>query len=118
MPHFYKRPLRVRRDVLRPILFVAKGLFYTAALTSDLYRTVPVTMNGATLTTSAGSNLGQVAEYVGANIYLTHPNQALVLRAGQNGAELLRLEREEGTTYEITIDNGDTPQAPAGSDFY
>jgi hypothetical protein len=61
--------------------------------------------------------LGHIAEYVGANIYLTHPNQALVLRAGRGGAELLKLNREEGTTYEITFENSDTPQAPAGSDF-
>jgi hypothetical protein len=114
---FYNRPLKVRRGVLTPILFVAKGLFYTAALTSDLYRTIPVAANGATRTPSAGHTLGQVAEYVGANIYLTHPNQALVLREGRNGAELLRLNREEGTTYEITFENSDTPQAPAGSDF-
>jgi hypothetical protein len=105
--HFYNRPLKVRRGVLRPILFVAKGLFYTATLTSDFYRTTP-----------AGHSLGQMAEYVGANFYLTHPNQALVLRAGRNGSELLRLNREEGTTYEITVENGDTPRAPAGSDFH
>lgn len=116
--HFYNRRLKVRRDLLRPILFVAKGLFYTASLTSALYRTLPVAANGTTRTPAAGRGLGQVAEYVGANIYLTRPNQALVLRAGRNGAELLRLEREEGMTYEITIDNGDTPRAPTGSDFH
>lgn len=116
--HFYNRSLKVRRDVLRPILFIAKGLFYTATLTSDLYRTVPVTSTGAGGGRAAGRSLGQIAEYVGANIYLTHPNQELVLRVGQNGSELLRLKREEGTTYEITIENGDTPHAPAGSDFY
>jgi hypothetical protein len=116
--HFYNRPLKVRRDVLRPILFVAKGLFYTATLTSDSYRTVPAAANGALRTTAAGRNLGQIAEYVGANIYLTHPNHALVLRAGRNGPELLRLKKEDGTTYEITVENGDTPHAPAGSDFH
>jgi hypothetical protein len=116
--HFYNRPLKVRRDVLRPILFVAKGLFYTATLTSDVYQTLPVAADGKTRTPAAGRSLGQIAEHVGANFYLTRPNQALVLRAGQNGAELLRLEREEGMTYEITIDNGDTPLAPAGSDIH
>jgi hypothetical protein len=116
--HFYDRPLKVRRDLLKPILSVVKGLFYTAALTSDLYRTIPVAANGVTRKTSAGRRLGPIAEYVGANIYLTHPNQALVLRAGRNGSELLRLNREERTTYEITVENGDTPRAPAGSDFH
>jgi len=115
--YFYNRPLKVRSGVLRPILIVAEGLFYTAALTSDLYRTIPVAANGAMRTPWASRTLGQIAEYVGANIYLTHPNQALVLRAGRNGSELLRLNREGGTTYEITVENGDTPQAPAGSDF-
>jgi hypothetical protein len=115
--HFYNRPLKVRRGVLRPILFVAKGLFYTATLSSDPYRTVPVASTTATEMIAAGRNLGQIAEYVGANIYLTHPNQALVLRAEQNGSELLRLNKEEGATYEITVENGDTPQAPADSDF-
>jgi hypothetical protein len=116
--HFYNRPLKVRRDVLRPILFVAKGLFYTATLSSDPYRTVPVASNEVASTTATGRNLGRIAEYVGANIYLTHPNQALVLRAGRNGSELLRLNKEEGTTYEITVENGDTPRAPVGGDFH
>jgi hypothetical protein len=114
--HFYNRSLKVKAGVLRPILFVAQGLFYTASLTSETYRTVPIGSKGSTVVTTGG-NLGRIAEYVGAKIYLTHPDQALVLRAGQNGSELLRLKREEGTTYEITIENGDTPQAPAGSDF-
>jgi hypothetical protein len=116
--HFYNRPLKVRRGVLRPILFVAKGLFYAATLTSDFYQTIPVAADGAARTTTAGRSLGQMAEYVGANIYLTHPNQALVLREGRNGSEVLRLNGEEGATYEITVENGDTPQAPAGSDFH
>ncbi|HKQ80475.1 MAG TPA: hypothetical protein VJ810_42665 [Blastocatellia bacterium] len=125
--HFYNRPLKVRRDVLGPILFVAKGLFYTATLTPDSYLAVPVASNGpdhpregargATGAIATGRSIGQIAEYVGANIYLTHANQALVLRAGQNGSELLRLKKEAGTTYEITIENGDTPEAPAGGDF-
>jgi len=116
--HFYNRPLKVKRGVLRPILFVAKGLFYTDTLTSDFYRTIPITAKGAARTASAGRSLGQIAEYVGANIYLTHPNQALVLRAGRDGSELLRLNKEEGTTYEITVENVDTPRAPAGGDFH
>src|SRR5688572_15876555 len=85
--YFYNRPLRVRRGVLRPILFVAKGLFYTASLTSETYRTFPGGSNGSKMATTKCRNLGQIAEYVGANIYLTHPNQALVLRLGQNGSE-------------------------------
>jgi hypothetical protein len=110
-----------------PILVFAKGLFYTATLTSDLYRTVPIASigsdhphdhaRGGPEETATGRSLGHIAEYVGAAIYLTHPNQALVMRAGQKGPELLRLEREEGATYDITIENCDTPQAPAGSDF-
>lgn len=125
--HFYNRRLKVRRDVLMPILVFAKGLFYTATLTSDFYRTVPIASNGsdhphdhargAPAETAKGRSLGQIAEHVGANIYLTHPNQALVLRAGLDGPELLRLEGEEGATYDITIENRDTPHAPAGSDF-
>jgi len=114
---FYNRPLKVRRGVLRPVLFVAKGLFYSATLTSDAYRAIPVALNGGRKAIATGRNLGQIAEYVGANMYLTHPNQALVLRAGRNGSELLRLKKEEGATYEITVENVDTPQAPAGSDF-
>jgi len=114
---FYNRSMKLRRDVLRPILFVAKGLFYSATLTSDSYRAVPVASNGATGAIATGRSLGQIAEYVGANIYLTHANQAVVLRAGRNGSELLRFKKEEGTTYEITVENCDTPQAPTGSHF-
>jgi len=116
--YFYNRLLKVRKGVLKPILFVAKGLFYTATLSSDSYRAVPVASTRAAGAIAAGRNLGHIAEYVGANIYLTHPNQALVLRMGRNGPELLRLKREEGMTYEVTIENSDTPQAPAGSDFH
>ena len=115
--HFYNRPLKVRRGVLRPILFVAKGLFYTATLTSDLYRTIPVAANGAARTTRRAVIWDRSPNTSAPTIYLTHSNQALVLRAGRNGSELFRLNREEGTTYEITIENGDTPRAPAGSDF-
>jgi len=46
--HFYNRPLGVRRDVLRPILVFTEGLFYTATLKSDLYRTVPVAPEATT----------------------------------------------------------------------
>jgi hypothetical protein len=116
--YFYNRPLKVRRGVLKPILFVAKGLFYTATLSSDSYQAVPFASNRAVGAIAANRNLGHIAEYIGANIYLTHPNQALVLRVGRNGSELLRLKSEEGITYEITIENGDTLQAPAGSDFH
>ncbi len=116
--HFYNRQLKMRGGVLKPILLVTQGLFYTASLTSNPYRTVPVAPNGSTAATAAGRNLGQIAEYVGANISLSPSDQALVLRAGRNGAELLRLKKEEGITYEITVENGDTPQSPAGSDFY
>jgi hypothetical protein len=119
---FYNRPMKLRRDVLRPILFVAKGLFYSATLTSDSYRAVPVASNGttgagATGAIATGRSLGQIAEYVGVNIYLTHANQAVVLRAGRKGSELLRFKKEEGATYEITVENCDTPQAPTGSHF-
>lgn len=116
--HFYDRPLKVRDGALRPILSVATGLFYSAILSPDLYRTVPVTSNGARRRSTRGRNFGYIAEYIGADIYLTRPDQALVLRVGRNGSELLRLHNEEGKTYEISVGNGDTPQAPAGSDFH
>ena len=116
--HFYNRPLKVRNGALRPILSMATGLFYSATLSPDLYRTVPATSNGARRRVTKGRSLGYIAEYIGANIYLTRPDQALVLRAGRNGSELLRLNNEEGSTYEITVENGDMPQAPAGSDFH
>lgn len=116
--HFYNRPLKMRCGALKPILLVTQGLFYTASLTSNPYRTVPVAPNRSNAATATGRNLGQIAEYVGANIPLSQSDQALVLRAGRNGSELLRLKKEEGITYEITIENGDTLQAPAGSDFY
>jgi len=108
--HFYNRALTVRREVLKPVLVFAKGLFYTDTMTSDLYMTVPPEGE------AAGRNLGHVAEYVGANIYLTN-RQALVMRAGQNGSQLFRLNNEEGTTYEITIENVDASGATPGSHF-
>ena len=57
--------------------------------------------------------MGRVAPCIGANIYLDHESQALVLRAGgKGGPELFRLDHEEEVTYEITIDNGDNGLSP------
>jgi hypothetical protein len=114
--HFYNRPLSVRRDVLKPILVFARGLFYTATLKSDLYMTVPVAPEGTMAPTVAGRSLGLIAEYVGANVYLAN-TQALVLRWGRNGQELLRLRKEEGTTYEVWLENVDAGGAVPGSHF-
>jgi hypothetical protein len=114
--HFYNRPLRVKRDVLRPILVFAKGLFYTATLKSDLYVTVPVVPGGTTAAIEAGRSLGLIAEYVGANVYISN-TQALVLRWGGGGPEILRLCKEEGITYEIWVENVDASGAVPGSHF-
>jgi hypothetical protein len=124
--NFYNRPLKIKDGILTPSLFIGKGLFYTAALTSHGYKTVLAdsTDNGfdhhAHSSTEAGSQghvqgrrIGRIAKDVGANIYLDHPSQALVLRiGGQEGAELFRLGNEEGATYEVTIDNGDNGLSP------
>lgn len=114
----YNRKLRLRKGVLRPIVYVTTGLFYTAELSSEPYLAVPVTSTGTKRRRATSRSLGRIASVVGAHIHLTHPDQALVLRAGRNGSELFRLRREEGAKYEITVDNGDTPQAPAGGDFH
>jgi hypothetical protein len=116
--HFYNRPLKLKREVLRPVLVVTQGLFYTATLKSDFYMAVPVTSEATTAAAAigAGRSLGLIAEYVGANIYLTN-TQRLVLRWGQNGPELLRLHREEGITHEIWVENVDARGAVPGSHF-
>jgi hypothetical protein len=124
--HFYNRPLKVKEGVLTPSLFITQGLFYSGSLSSNSYHTVPVVPDGSghthehtgTGSTATGHSLGKIAEFIGVNIYLDHPNQAAVLRVGgKRGQELLRLKREENTIYEITIDNGPTEQAPPGSHF-
>jgi hypothetical protein len=114
--HFYNRPLKVRSGVLGPILVVTTGLFYSARLTSDSYLALPDVTKRARGATKALGKLGQIAEYIGADLCL-HPKQALVLRAGRNGPELLRLEREEGVTYEVAVENLDKTQATVGRDF-
>jgi hypothetical protein len=128
--NFYNRPLKMKDGVLTPSLFIGKGIFYAAALTAHGYKTVLAdsTVNDqhhhADPTTGAnsmgqvsGRRIGRIATYVGANIYLDGASQVVVLRAGgKEGAELFRLNREEDTTYELTIENYDT-QPPAGSDF-
>jgi len=123
--NFYDRPLKIKDGVLTPSLFIGKGLFYTAALTSHGYKTVlaPAVNDQhyhAHPTTEAndhghvsGRRIGRIAKDIGANIYLDHPSQAIVLRTGgQEGAELFRLGNEEGVTYEVTIDNGDNGLSP------
>lgn len=115
--HFYNRRLKIKEGILTPILFVANGLFYTAAMTSHKYIAKTISADG--VGTGSGHRLGRVAADVGANIYLDHASQALVLRAGEKGgAELFRLGREENTVYEITIENRDIPHAAAGRDFH
>ncbi len=126
--HFYDRPLKVKsNDVLKPSLFITKGLFYTSARTAKSFQRVPEadaggghTHNHAHGTTSGAMtshNLGKIGEYVGVNIYLDDKDQAVVLKAGQNGPELLRLKKEEDTTYEITVENGPTPHSHVGNHF-
>jgi hypothetical protein len=113
---FYNRPLKARSGVLKPIIVITTGLFYSARLTSDSYLALPdfpVRDRGAT---KASGELGQVAAYIGADLCL-HPKQALVLRAGRAGSELLRLEREEGVTYELAVNNLDKTEATVGRDF-
>jgi len=128
--NFYNRQLKIKDGVLTPSLYINKGLFYAAALTDHGYKTVLAdsTVNDldhhAHPATGAGSpghihgrRIGRVAREVGANIYLDDASQAVVLRAGEKGgAELFRFNREEDTSYEVTIENYDT-QAPTGNDF-
>jgi hypothetical protein len=109
--HFYNRRLKIKDGVLTPSVFIRKGLFYTAALTSRRYKTKTISSDG--VETSPSRRIGQVAADIGVNIYLDHANQALVLRAGsKGGAELFRLANEEGVTYEIIIDNRDNGLSP------
>lgn len=125
--HFYNRRLNIRKGVLKPSLFITNGLFYTATLSPQSYRIVQSPSNGMNhLHTHRGPatsiatdhNLGEIAEYVGVNLYLDRPDQAVVLKAGKrSGQELLRLQREKGARYEITIENGPTDRAPVGSHF-
>lgn len=123
--HFYNHPMKLKKGVLKPSLFVAQGLFYSATLSPRSYWAVPVSPNGGghqhthevAGPAAAGKSLGRVAEYVGVNIYLDHPNQTIVLRVGRKGPELWRLKREADRAYEITVDNGPTTGAPAGSHF-
>src|SRR5262245_29430351 len=125
---FYNRQLKLKsNDVLTPSLFLAKGLFYTAALTTKTFKSLAVGQSesspggghthGSATPTATGRKLGQLAEYIGANIYLDSEDQAIVLRAGAGGKELLRLKKEEGTTYEIAIENGPTSHSQVGNHF-
>jgi hypothetical protein len=128
--NFYNRQLTIKDGVLTPSLYICKGLFYTAELTSHGYKTVlaPSTVSDQDHQADpaaeannpghiSGRRIGRIATYVGTNIYLDDASQAVVLRAGkEDGAELFRLPNEEDATYEVTIENYDT-QTPAGSDF-
>lgn len=131
---FYGRRLNIKDGVLTPSLYIRKGLFYAAALTSHPYiaMSVDVAVNDRHLhahpTTgdysarhASGRRLGQIASSVGVNIYMDHASQALVLRAGKKGgAELFRLNNKEGITYEVAIendDNGLSPPSHPGSHF-
>ena len=124
--HFYNRRLKIRKGILQPSLFIAKGLFYTATLTSQPFQTALASNDSdhshahshtSASTQAAGHSLGRIADIIGVNIYLDRIGQAVVLRAGRNGAELLRLTKEKNTSYEISIDNGPNDQAPPGGHF-
>jgi hypothetical protein len=114
--HFYNRPLKARRGVLKPILVITTGLFYSARLTSDSYLALPNFPERDRGGMKPPSELGHVAAYIGADLCL-RPKQALVLRAGRAGSELLRLEPEEGVTYELAVNNLDKTEATVGRDF-
>lgn len=120
--NFYNRRLKIKDGVFGLSFYISNGLFYTAALTSHKYiavSTVDDRHHHAHPTTGtdgarhdSGRRLGRIAMSVGANIYLDH-GQALVLRAGKKGsAELFRLDKEEGVTYDITVDNDDNGLSP------
>src|SRR5262245_3844149 len=83
--NFYNRPLNIKDGVLRPSLFIGKGLFYAAALTAHGYKTVLADSTVSDQVTHAhptteanspghisGRRIGRIATYVGANIYLDH----------------------------------------------
>jgi hypothetical protein len=128
--NFYNRQLKIKDGVLTPSLYINRGLFYAAALTEHGYKTVLADSAVEDLDRHAhppagaggqghvqGRRIGKIATEIGANIYLDDASQAVVLRAGEKGgAELFRFNREEDTTYEVTIENYDT-QAPTGNDF-
>jgi hypothetical protein len=128
---FYNRSLKlVKDDVFKPSLFIAKGLFYTASRTPQSFKTFPADQpqgspgepgmdhpHDPTPTGGSSKSLGRVAEHIGMNIYLDNDDQSVVLRAGKDGPELLRLNNEENTTYEITIENGPTPHSHVGNHF-
>jgi len=120
--HFYNRQLKIKKRVLNPSLFVCDGLFYTARLTSVSYQTFVADATGNAHKHGgqgpAIASIGKVAAYVGANIYLSDSNEAVVLRAGQNGSKLFSLKRQnDETSYEITLENGPAPNVPAGDHF-
>jgi hypothetical protein len=109
--HFYNRRLKIKEGVLTPSIYIRKGLFYTAALTSRRYKTKTVSADG--VENGSGHRIGQIAADIGVNIYLDHASQALVLSAGNKGeAELFRFANEDGITYEVTIDNRDNGLSP------
>lgn len=96
---FYPGPLELEPGILTPCLNFNHGLFYTATITEDRVRKA---VNGAV------SDFGFVAEYVGANLYLTK-NSQVILRLGEGGPPLATFDFQDNAAYLITVENTAAP---------
>lgn len=104
---FFATPPAIKPDVLTPCFNLSNGYFYTASLTESPVNKVE---NNTT------SEFGFVTEYVGANIYLHNPSQA-ILRLGENGPEIFRFGYDAGVSYQVTIANTASPTTQTHNHF-
>jgi hypothetical protein len=96
---FHGRKLKIKTDVLSPILRMNAGLFYTAMK-------CPVTIIRKKDRTP---RFQEVAYLMGANIYLDGLGSKADLIWGAGGKNSLSLKKEKDTTYKIQVLN-DCPQ--------
>lgn len=92
-PDFYNRPLRKKPGAFKPIVHIKNGVFVTLAPTRREYNRVAP---------NDSLPLGQIAEAVGAAIYLNPGDGFVALRIGTSE---LKLRAAEGKTSVIYFDN-------------
>jgi hypothetical protein len=95
----YPEGIRLRPNTINPGVSINHGLFYTLHKTTSEFELI-------NLSSGTPHPIGNVAEYIGANIYQSSGDVTLVVRHTFPGQSTIRkLTYEPGTCYQIDITN-------------
>jgi hypothetical protein len=97
---FHNCPIAIRPEGVGFGMYMTKGRFYTEARTSPTEFQI-VRKDGG----KQDLPFYSVASVIGADIFFDKDDSAVILHWGRDEKHMLRLEKEEGVSYEIAVDN-------------